>query len=60
MKMLIEMWMDGYENEEEMCKACVEYVPEQLDATAISCTVLWAETPKSEDISKITSKIYNK
>lgn len=43
MKILIDLYMDGYETEEEMKKACIEYVEEQLDSAAISVKVLWSE-----------------
>lgn len=43
MKMLIELWLDGYETEEQRKEACIEYVEEQLNMTASSIKVLWVE-----------------
>ena len=43
MKMLIEIWLDGYEDEEDCRKACIEFVKEQLDMTAGGVKILWAE-----------------
>lgn len=33
---LIDLWMDGYDTEEEMEKACFEFIDEQLNMTASS------------------------
>lgn len=50
MKMLIDIWLDGYKTEEESKKACVEFVEEQLDMTASSIKVLWVEgDPERKD-----------
>ena len=46
MKMLIELYMDGYETEQEHKEACIEFVKEQLDSAAISVKVLWSEDVK--------------
>jgi hypothetical protein len=46
MKMLIEFWMDGYDTPEEMREACMDYVKEELDMTASSIEILWAESAK--------------
>lgn len=35
-KFIVELWLDGYDSEEEMEKACVEFIYEQLNMTA-SC-----------------------
>ena len=43
MKMLIDIWMDGYTTPEEHTEACMEYVKHQLDSTAISFEILWVE-----------------
>ena len=33
---LVNLWLDGYESEEEMIDACHEFIVEQLDMTASS------------------------
>jgi hypothetical protein len=43
MKMLIEIWLDGYDTEEAMKDACIEFVQEQLDMSASSIKILWNE-----------------
>jgi hypothetical protein len=43
MKILIEFNLDGYETEEEMRKACIEFIKYQLDMSASSVKILWAE-----------------
>ena len=43
MKMLIEIWLDGYNTEKEMESACIEFVEEQLNMTASSIKILWSE-----------------
>ncbi len=43
MKILIELHLDGYENEKQRREACLEWVKEQLDMTASSVKILWAE-----------------
>jgi hypothetical protein len=46
MKILIELWLDGYETEKEQEEACLEFVKEQLDMTASSVDILWYERSK--------------
>lgn len=48
MKMLIEIWMDGYETEAEHKKACIEFVKDQLDFSAGSVNILWVEDVKEK------------
>ncbi len=38
-KFIVEMWMDGYEDEEEMAEACAEFMRDQLDFSASSVTI---------------------
>jgi hypothetical protein len=39
MKFVIDLWLDGYEDDEEMRKACIEFIKESLDVTASSVKV---------------------
>ncbi len=39
-KFIVELWLDGYEDEEEMAKACEEFIHEQLDFSASSVKVV--------------------
>ena len=43
MKMLIELWLDGYNTSEEHREACLAFVKEQLNMTASGISILWAE-----------------
>jgi hypothetical protein len=46
MKMLIDIWMDGYETKEEHKNACIQFVKDQLDFTAASVKIHWVEDVK--------------
>lgn len=48
MKFLIDLSMDGYDSEEEEKEACIAFIEEQLDFSASSVKILWAETPGVE------------
>lgn len=39
-KFLIELYLDGYETEEEMIEACKEFIVDQLNFTASSVKIL--------------------
>lgn len=43
MKILIELYLDGYTDEKQRREACLEFVEEQLNMTASSVKILWAE-----------------
>lgn len=38
-KFVVELWLDGYENEKEMSEACAEFIYEQLNFSASSVTI---------------------
>jgi hypothetical protein len=38
-KFLVELWLDGYDDPEEMAKACEEFIDEQLNWTASSIKI---------------------
>ena len=46
MKFIVNLWLDGYETEEEMETACLEFIREQLDmaASCVSVTRYLEET----------------
>jgi hypothetical protein len=44
-KFIVDLWLDGYETEEEMEDACVEFIYEQLNMTASSVSI--KEIPSS-------------
>ncbi len=50
MKILIELYMDGYSysTEKDHKQACIGYIEECLDSAAVSVKVLWAEDIKDE------------
>jgi len=38
-RFIVDLWLDGYETEEEMEAACEEFIYEQLTMTASSVTI---------------------
>ena len=38
-KFLVDLWLDGYETEEEMDNACMEFIRDQLNFSASSVSV---------------------
>jgi hypothetical protein len=56
MKMLIEIYADGYETPEAMNEACVEMVEEWLDSSAVSTKILWREGESKEELLKQIDK----
>ena len=52
MKMLIDLWMDGYETEEDHKKACIALVEEQLDFAGSSVKILEVEGEKVKEDGK--------
>lgn len=38
-KFIVDLWMDGYNTEEEMEKACEEFIKEQLDFSGSSVKI---------------------
>ncbi len=42
-KFIVELWLDGYDSEEEMKAACKEFIKEQLDFSASSVTITEVE-----------------
>ncbi len=43
MKFLIELNMDGYDTPQQEKEACLSFIQEQLDFSASSVKILWAE-----------------
>jgi hypothetical protein len=39
MKFIVDLWLDGYDSDEEMEKACIEFIQEALDFSASSVSV---------------------
>lgn len=48
MKILIDFSLDGYDSEEEMKKASLEFVQDQLDIGGTNLTILEVEGEKYE------------
>lgn len=38
-KFIVDLWLDGYDTEEEMELACLEFIKENLDFSASSVSV---------------------
>lgn len=54
MKFLIDLWLDGYDNEEKMKEAAYEYIYDQLNSAGTSIKILedetmWEEAEKDND-----------
>lgn len=52
MKILIDFWVDGYDTEEEMEKACLGYLDDTLNGTATSLKILDLNNEKLEWFKK--------
>lgn len=39
-KFIIEVWLDGYDSEEEMEAACPEFIEEMLNSAGTTCRVI--------------------
>lgn len=55
-KFIIDLWLDGYENEEEMKDACFEFIDDQLNMTASSIKMIGQI--KEQEESKDTFILY--
>ena len=51
-KYIVDLWLDGYDTEEEMEKACDEFIYDQLNFTASSVKVKRIE---EEDYQQLNS-----
>ena len=50
MKFIVDLWLDGYDSEEDMEKACIEFIKESLDFSASSVSVeVFRPTPLAPD-----------
>lgn len=49
MKILIDIWLDGYESKEDMRKAIIEQFEECSYFNYDECKLLWAEDSKDFD-----------
>jgi hypothetical protein len=47
-KFIVDLWLDGYEDEKELEKACKEFIEEQLDFAASSVTVTLVKNKKKK------------
>jgi len=45
-KFIIDVWMDGYDNEEEMVEACKTFIHESLTSSATSVSIDYVEGEK--------------
>lgn len=45
-KFIVDLWLDGYETEEEMEEACEEFIYQQLNFTASSVQITRIEDTK--------------
>lgn len=46
-KFIVELWLDGYESEQEMAEACEEFIYEQLNFAASSVIIERIEDEQS-------------
>ena len=49
-KFIVDLWLDGYETEEEMTNACADFIYDRLNTSASSVTV-YKPPNDSEDIT---------
>ena len=47
-KFIVELWLDGYDTEEEMEEACAEFIYEQLNFSASSVKITKLDTEDSD------------
>jgi hypothetical protein len=47
-KFLVDLWLDGYDTEEEMEEACAEFIYQQLNMTASSVKIEKIEEDEHE------------
>ena len=55
-KFLVELWLDGYETEEEMEAACEEFIYEQLNFSASSIKITKVEEDGGRQTSNSNQK----
>lgn len=48
-KFIVELWLDGYESEQDMADACEEFIYEQLNFSASSVIIERIEDGKDKD-----------
>lgn len=57
MKFIVDLWLDGYNNDDEMEKACIEFIQESLDFSASSVSVeVYKEENKNEHSQSQTTE----
>lgn len=49
-KFVVDLWLDGYETEEEMAKACEQFIYDQLNFSGSSVKI--TKIPSPNDIAK--------
>lgn len=49
MKFIVDLWLDGYDNEEDMKQACIEFIQDALDFSASSVSVEVYEENKDKE-----------
>ena len=49
-KFIVDLWLDGYDSEEEHAVACKEFIYEQLNFSASSVTVTEIKENENDDI----------
>ena len=49
-KFIVDLWLDGYDSEEEHDVACKEFIYEQLNFSASSVTVTEIKENENDDI----------
>ncbi len=51
-RFLVELWLDGYEDDSTMTAACLEFIQEQLDFSGSSVTVEPLTT--TDEVTRVT------
>jgi len=55
-RFILDLWLDGYENEKDMEEACHEFIYDQLNMTASGVTFRQLESNKM-DIDELVKKV---
>ncbi len=48
-KFIVDLWLDGYDSEEEMNEACKEFIYDALSFSASSVTITEVQEEDSDD-----------
>ena len=56
-KFIVDLWLDGYETEEEMAEACEQFIYDQLNFSGSSVKIM--KIPSPDNIAKQLVNVQN-